>query len=337
MKHVFFLLIQLLGAYYSIAQDSLWITGHYSVRDEIECCKTAKNQLKCIDSLIELNGQKSPSGKNAEAQLFKQQRAFVIYHINAGGIYQRRGNYSEAKIEFSIAETYADSLRKWTKNNQDIEQILSTLQYEKKQWCFDLYRSDLVAFYAYDCAKFFPELNEKDSIAEEIEPADTIQLNPTLVRAKLVNHYGNFYLNDTLRIAHQFVCDSASANYFKKYQSHMLTNLASYPFSEIMLDMSANINNADTLVIKVELIREKNQITKKCSTVYSSCPEYLSDWYLYFFSNLDFNYPRESFTFYVPIVVKAIEPDVYFNLNRVTLADDHYLIEIEKIVPLNPK
>ena len=205
MKHVFFLFIELLGAHYSIAQDSLWITNHYSVYEEIECCKTTKNQLKCIDSLIELNGQKVPSGKNTQARFIKQQKAFVLYHINAGGIYQKRGNYSEAETQFKITETYADSLRKWTKNNQDIEQILSTLQFRKKQWCFDLYRSDSVAFYTYDCAKFFPELTKTDSVIEEIEATDTVQLKPTSIREKPVNHYGNFYLRDTLRIAHQFV------------------------------------------------------------------------------------------------------------------------------------
>ena len=317
-------------------QDSLLITNHYAIYEEIECCKRSKNQLKCIHSLIAANQMLKRSGNPAH-QFIKQRKAFVIYHINAGGIYRRRGNYSEAETQFKIAEKYADSLKNWTKNNQDIEQIMATLQYSKEQWCFDLYTSDSIAFYTCDCAKFFPELNEKDSVTEEIEHWDTLKMSPTLVRTVPVNLYGKFYLNDTLRIDPRFVCDSLSINYFNKNQSHILANLANYPFSEIMREMSAKTDKPDTVIIRIELTREENQITKKCSTVYSTCPEYLSDWYLYFFSNHSFNYPYESISFYVPIVLKSKEPDLYFNLNQISLGDDHYLIEIEKISPLNPK
>jgi hypothetical protein len=330
MKFILFLQFLVFGVTFGHAQDSILITNHYAVVEEIQCCRHVTNQLECIDSLIELSRETKRSNKDYESQFFKQQKALVIYNINAGGINKLRGNHLEAKSRFRIAKKYADSLKRWTSHYQDVERIFATLSEKEREWCFRMYRMDTVAFYACDCAKFFPELNDS---AEVINEASTV-VPPTTVTA-IPKLFGTFYLNDSLRFDPRFISDKTSTAYFKKNQSQILSNLSKQAFSEIMREMSTtgdkNGNQLDSLIIKVDLSNKENQLIKKCSVVYTNSERFISEYYLHLFMNMDFPVTRETVSFYIPIVIKRVESDVYYNLDRTILENDHYLIEYEKL------
>lgn len=329
-----------------LAQDSLIIRDHRFLEDELMAARYSKNQLTFLDSLIVLTQNERPPYKGSGERFFKlQHEKLVILHIDAGWLCRLRGNFDQAYIYLSAGERYLDSLKSYNMYSDELKNTISIYNNIQKQICFNTYQKDTTLFYAWDCAKFFPELSEEESKTDSIAELDTIDTIPGS-SAPMVSHYGEIYLNDTLRFDHRFVLDSISANYFNRIKHSLLSNLSYNSFPEGMRLLE--YNQPDTIIIEVKMYSDTHKRIKECSIAYANCHNMIRDYYLSWFSTMGFGMKLSSgespylfwghtVRFYIPIVIKPEYPDNYNKMDKISINDDHYLIEYEKLKPLDPK
>lgn len=171
---------------------------------------------------------------------------------------------------------------------------------------------------------------------------DTVSIPAT----PIANHFGKIYLNDTLRFNNRFVIDSISGDFFNRTKQSILSKLSYKSFPEGMKLL--NYDRTDTLIIEVKLYYDTNKISRECNIAYSNCHDLIRDHYLSLFSTMEFGlelsygespflFRGASICFYIPIVIKPEVPNNYNRMDRISIQDDHYLIEYEKRRPLDPK
>lgn len=329
MKLIFTILILINASCF--AQDTLPIYSHqYLIAKEINCCNGAKNQLKCIDSLIDVN-LKAPNYANKfdpQKIYLDRFRKLCIYHFYAGFISGFRGNLEQSFVYFDKMESYLDTLSQNGKRDE-FKTLESITLYQKTEFCAKTYRKDTAAFNRCNCMQFFPE------IKDEFETADTTTsaIEKQILPIKFPN-WGEFYINDTLRINKHFVSDSASLIYFKKMlQPLLLTNFLKNPYYfELLGEPSINLIR-DTFIYKLSTKYEKGKYERNCELVFTSSkhPEWF-DYTTLLISNLEFPGFIKDLEIYIPIVMTT---ENTIN-NQVFIHDDHYRIEIRKIPRINP-
>lgn len=330
---VFYILLLFSGI--SFAQDSLFIKYHRFIENELAACRKSKNQLYFLDSLITLaSNEKMPSKGNGERFFKLQHEKLIIYHINAGWVCRFRGDFDQALKYYDRGENYIDSLKKYELYGHELDNAIKAYYHAYEYLCFDTYREDTSLFYAWDCARFFPELNEEvidTDTAINTEHADS----SSIPSVPPVNHYGKIYLDDTLRFDHQFTLDSTSAAYFKSIKRSLLSHLSYKSFPEGM--RALKYDQADTIILEINIQNDLTTIKRECKVVYANCHSIIRDYYLHLFSSMQFApvlFPGNSVKFYVPIVIKPEIPNNYNKMDRIIISDDHYLIEYEKIKPI---
>lgn len=311
------------------AQDSIPTYGSRNlIAKEINCCIGNQNQLKCIDSLIDVT-LKTPSlsGKIDPRKAYSDRlRKLGHYHFIAGFISGLRGNLYESFAYFDKMESYIDSLNQNKKGNELIE-LKSMARFQKTKFCTETYYIDTAMFNRCDCKQFFPEFKEDDTI--KVISGSTYLNKPEI---KYPN-WGEFYINDTLRINKQFVSDSTSIIYFKKIlRLQILPKLLQNPYYfEMLGDPSINLIR-DTIIYKLSSKYGKGKYERSCELVFTSSqhPERFEH-FLLLMSNIEFLSFIEGLEIYIPIVVTT-ENSV--NVNKANIYDDHFLIEVIKLKPI---
>lgn len=315
------------------AQDTLQnYRHHYLIEKEITSCKSASNQLNCIDSLIQVN-LKDPdySGKvDYYKTYFNRYKKLVLYYSYAGYISGLRGNLEQSLAYFDQMEIYLDTL---SKNNRDegFIDLKNVAHYQKIEFCSKAYREDSVLFNRCNCMQFFPEY--KDETVTEDTVTSQIQNQKPVVKYP---NWGEFYINDTLRINNHFVSDSSSIIYFKKILKPLIqTKLLQNPvYFEMLGDPNMYIKR-DTIIYKLSAKYEKGKYERKCEAVFTTSknPE-IFDLILFVLGNIELPGHVKSLEIYIPIVVTTENSN---NTNNVNIHDDHFLVEIKKIPRLDPK
>lgn len=307
------------------AQDTLPIYSHrYLIEKEINCCVGAKNQLKCIDSLIGVN-LKAPdyAGKFDPQKVYLNRlRKLCIYHFNAGLISGLRGHLDQSFVYFDKMESYLDTLSLNGKMDE-FETLKQVTVYQKTELCAKTYRKDTAAFNRCNCMQFFPEIKDESVTSDTVSPP----------KEKLVVKYpnwGEFYIADTLRINKGFVSDSISIVYFNQLLKPLIHDklLENQLYLETLGEPSMNIKS-DTIIYKLSVHYEKGKYERNCELVFTSSehPERF-DYLMLLIGNLELFI--QKLEIYIPIVVTT---ESSFN-NYVHVHDDHYLLEIRKIPPV---
>lgn len=316
-----------------IAQDTLG--SHYLIGDEILCCFGTKNQLTCIDSLIQINSKSVHiSGKtNAKKVRVNQLRKLTYYHLNAGYICGMRGNLIESFAYFNKMEMYLDSLNQVGKGN-DFAELKGMSHYQKAKFCSIAYKKDIIAFNSCNCMQYFKATNE------DIQTVDSNFSNGEKDNVPLKNPYwGKLYKNDTLRIKNEFISDKNSIRYYEEIlQSVLLNKLQQNPaYFEMLGDPSLRITS-DTLIYKLTTVYKNASLFRSCELVFSTSKHLNSfEYFTMLIGNIEFP-PFNSTTLknlnvFIPIVITTIESES----NRVYIHDDHIKIEIKKIKAIDPK
>lgn len=322
--------ISLLFGSVLFAQDSLIISSHRFLNDEFNASKNSKNQLMFLDSLILLTINEAPPSKGNGERFYRiQNEKLVILHIDAGWICRLRGKYNEAHIYLSKGEQYLDSLKTYNLYSDEFKNTIGAYNNMQKQICYDTYQKDTTIFYSWDCAKFFPELNE-----------DPLTVNDTLAsdstnKLHSESHFGNFYLNDSLRIKPQFICDSRGITYFNSIQHILLNELRHNPLPQLLLEIMVNqAFSQDTLIIRLHLENRTNKILRESSIAFSTRSQDVFKYYLSFINSI--NYPNipEEVSFYIPIILRPESPNNYNKMHRVVIDDGYFLIEYETPKPV---
>lgn len=330
MKHITFLLFYITTSS-CFAQDTLLISSYPLTDKEMSCCKGVKNQLNCLDSLIQ-NNQKATkiSGKvNHEKVYFDRFRKLVVYTYNAGFISSRRGNIEQAFIYFNLTEKYLDTLKQNNKIN-DFKDFDKAVYYQKLDVCGQTYFKDTSLFNQCNCAQFFPELTVEDEKTDTISQIERI--SPKLNNGR--NLFGEFYWNDTLRFNNYFVSDSVSIAYFNQTKNQILHNLRQKQiYFEMFREPDFNLK-MDTIIIKVSINNVPGSYERKCEVVHSSF-QLLSDYFLALFGTMEFPYSKNSISFYIPLVITPKKPSNYNKMDKIIIDDDHILIEYEKVKPIS--
>lgn len=328
MKFSLFILILINTSCF--AQDSIPFSSHYVVDNEIKCCFRAKNQLHCLDSLIQLN-LKTPeySGKENRRKVYLDRyRKLFIYHLNAGYVSGFRENLVQSFSYFDLSEHYLDTLKQNGKDDEfkDFKEII---RYQKTEFCSKTYFKDTALFNQCNCAQFFPEIKDEFVIADTATSPNEKQILPI----KYPN-WGEFYINDTLRINKQFVSDSAGIVYFKKVmQPLLLTKLQQNPVY-MLGDPAMNLKR-DTIIYKLSSKYVKGSYERKCELVFASSqnPEKY-DHLMILLSNMEFPGFINNLALFIPIVVTT---ENSIDTNKATIYDDHFLIEVIKLKRIDPK
>lgn len=322
--------ISLLFSSLLFAQDSLIISSHRFLNDEFNACKNSKNQLMFLDSLILLTINETPPSKGNGERFYRiQNEKLVILHIDAGWICRLRGKYNEAHIYLSKGEQYLDSLKSYNLYSDEFKNTIGAYNNMQKQICYDTYQKDTTIFYSWDCAKFFPELNE-----------DPLTVNDTLAsdstnKLHYESHFGKFYLNDSLRIKPQFICDSSGITYFNSIQHILLNELRYNQLPQLLLEIMVNQPfRQDTLIIRLHLENRTNKILRESSIAFSTRSQDVFKYYLSLINSI--NYPNipEEVSFYIPIILRLESPNNYNKMHRVVIDDGYFLIEYETPKPV---
>ncbi len=333
MKSILLILVFAFSSHSLLSQDSLFIINHYAILDMQEKCKHQSNQLDCIYEQIGMYRNHVASEKNWKYEFIKRKRALLICHLNASWIYRLRGNYESCLQEFAIAESYVDSLKQWDSFDERMEDIMQRVQFIEKDWCFRAYRQDSSAFYACNCERLFPELNNDSTSTEKEED----NITPTPTRKEPLYRFGQFISNDTLIIAPEFVSNQAGTAYFETHQIMILEKLKRIPFSEILREISAITSpQRDTLILRIELISSTTEQIKKCSIVKSCRVPHGDSYYNNAFMQMSLDFPRETVVFYVPLVLQPVEYSACCTMDSISLGADHFLIQYERGRPLRP-
>ena len=314
------------------AQDSLIISSHPLLNSELTACKYSRNQLTFLDSLILLTENEHPPYKGSSERFFKiKNEKLVILHIDAGWLCRLRGNFDQAHVYLSNGERFLDSLKSNGHYSDELKNTIGAYNNIQKEICYQTYQNDTSTFFAWDCAKFFPELNE--------DPTNGLDTLLSISTDTTTNHqesyYGQFYMNDSLRIKGQFICDSIGVSYFNSIQHSLLNELKYNALPQLLLEMMANQPfRQDTLIIKVNLENKTNKILKESSIAFSTRPQGVFNYYLSFFNAI--NYPNipEQVSFYIPIILRPESPNNYNKMHRIVIDDAYFLIEYELSKPI---
>ncbi len=318
------------------AQDTLPIFRdnyhNYLIEKEINCCKSARDQLKCVDSLIQFTLKNIDYlGKGNYPKIyFDQHRKLLLYHFYAGNISGLRGDLEQSLAYFKQMEIYFDTLSKNKKDERFID-LKYVAHYQKIEFCSKAYREDSVLFNRCNCMQFFPE-SENEITRDTIIPD-----NKLVLEVKKQEFWGEFYRNDTLRIDNNFVSSSSSIAYFKKVmQPLILQKLLQNPpvFSEILGDPSLNLKR-DTIICKLSSKYTKGNYEKKCEIVFASSKNAEKlDFLLILLTNMEFPGFMNNIEIFIPIVVTTENTK---NANKATIYDDHFLVEALKLKRIEPK
>lgn len=149
----------------SYGQDTLAFNHHPLIETEIACCRVSKNQLKCIDSLIQVN-LKEPdySGKVDHSKVyFNRYRKLVLYYSYAGNISGLRGNLEQSLGYFEQMEKYLDTLSQNNKDEGFID-LKYSAHTQKVEFCNKAYREDSVLFNRCNCMQFYPEIKDEQHV-----------------------------------------------------------------------------------------------------------------------------------------------------------------------------
>lgn len=196
----FFIPILILISVSCYGQDTLAFNHHPLIEKEITCCRGSKNQLKCIDSLIQVN-LKEPdySGKvDYNKTYFNRYKKLMLYYSYAGNISGLRGNLEQSLGYFEQMEKYLDTLSQ-NKKDEDFIDLKYIAHYQKIEFCSKAYREDSVLFNRCNCIQFFPEIKDELVIVDttsitqvqksEINVQNKIEpSNSTQPERNIVNH-----------------------------------------------------------------------------------------------------------------------------------------------------
>lgn len=309
------------------AQDSIPIYSHqYLIEKEITCCKSAKNQLKCVDSLIQAN-LKDPdySGKGDNSKVyFNRYRKLLIYNFNAGIISGLRGDLERSFTYFDLSEHYLDTLKQNGKVDE-FEDYQKLIRYQKTEFCYKMYLEDTILFNQCNCAQFFPTIGQNEITLDTIIPTT----KDDFLAKKRHPLWGEFYQHDTLRINNHFVSDSASIVYFKKIMRPLiLSKLQQNPIYFEMLGNPAMNLKRDTIIYKFSAKYVKESYERKCEVVFTSSqnPEKFN-YILILIANIELPAFINDLEIYIPIVVTT---ENSIDTNKANIYDDHFLIEVIK-------
>lgn len=191
------------------AQDTLQnYRHHYLIEKEITSCKSASNQLNCIDSLIQVN-LKDPdySGKvDYYKTYFNRYKKLALYYSYAGYISGSRGNLEQSLAYFNQMEIYLDTLSK-NKRDEGFIDLKHLARYQTTEFCIKAFRDnnelfkDTVLFNRCNCMWFSPEIKDKfvimdtTSITQKQKPENKVQnkiepKNSSQPKSYIVNHPG---------------------------------------------------------------------------------------------------------------------------------------------------
>lgn len=313
-------------------QDTLAFNHHPLIEKEITYCRGSKNQLKCIDSLIQVTLKNTDySGKgNYPKAYFNRCKKLVLYYSYAGNLSGLRGYLEQSFAYFKQMEIYLDTLNQNGKDKDFID-LKGMAQISKTEFCRKAYFNDTIQFNQCNCIQFFPKFKDEIAIIDTTSP-------PRENQKPVVEYpnWGEFYINDTLRMNKNFMSDSTSIIYFKKILKPLIqTKLLQNPvYFEMLGDPNMNIKR-DTIIYKLFAKYEKGKYERKCETVFTTSknPE-IFDLILFVMGNIELSGHVKSLEIYIPIVVTTENSN---NTNNVNIHDDHFLMEIKKIPFIEPK
>lgn len=331
MKHVLTFIFLFFG-FVLIAQDSLIISSHRFLYKELIACGHSKNQLLFLDSLILRTQHERPPSKGSGQRFFKiQNEKLVILHIDAGWLCRLRCDFKLAHEYLDKGKGYLDSLKKYGLYDDELKNTMDAYNYMQKEICYQTYRKDTTLFFAWDCATFFPELNEYPVITSDTLSSDSTNR----INDHQKEDFGTFYLNDSLRIKKQFTSDSAGVAYFNSIRFNLLNELRHSTIPELLLEMMVNQPfRQDTLILKLSLECYSDKILKESSLAFSTVQPAISRYYLTFFSNIKYHNVPEKVSFFIPIILRPESPNNYNEMHRVVMDDGYFLIEYKRPNPI---
>jgi hypothetical protein len=268
------------------------------------------------------------SGKfNSQKAYLDRLRKLGLYHFNAGIISGLRGDLDKSFLYFDKMEFYLDTLNRNGKGDE-FKSLKSFMVYQKTMFCANTYIKDTSTFNRCNCMQFFPQIEDESIVTDSSKTSSKTQ-----IRTSKYPYWGEFYMNDTLRINKHFVSDSNSINYFNNlFQPVILTKLIQNPYFLEMLGEPSISLIKDTLIYKLSSNYEKGKYDRNCELVFTSSkfPEKF-DHFMFIISNMEFPGFIKDFEIYIPIIVTT---QVSINTNQVSIYDDHFLIEVKKIKPI---
>lgn len=156
---------------------------YYLVKEELSACKSKNNQLKCIDSLIQLNLKKPDySGKVDRQKVYLNRlRKLAIYHFIGGEISGLRGKLEQSFAYFKQMESYLDTLHQ---HKDELEDLKAMAHYLQIDFCTKTYSTDTLAFNRCNCMQFFPSNPDNNSsqisqavpATNKIIPVDSVKI-----------------------------------------------------------------------------------------------------------------------------------------------------------------
>lgn len=308
---------------HGLAQDTLpnFVYQHL-IEKEINCCRGEKDQLKCVDSLIQINLSSATNSEKSNAQKsdLDRLRKLSIYHFTAASMIGLRGNLEESFIYFERTQRFLDTLSQNGKADE-AENLKALIVYQKTELCAKTYLKDTVVFNRCNCMQFFPE------IRDESQTTDT----STVPLTKYPN-WGAFYIHDTLRFDPHFVSDSVSIVYFSRVLQPLIqSKLLNHPAYYEMLGDPALSLVRDTVIYRLSCKYENGKYERNCEVVFTSS-QYLErfDYISLLIGNMEYPGLIKDLNIYIPLVFTT---ENTIN-NSAYVYDDHFRIEIEKIKPI---
>src|SRR5690606_14257756 len=103
---------------------------------------------------------------------------------------------------------------------------------------------------------------------------------------------------------------------------------------EMLGDPTLNFKR-DTIIYKLSTKYEKSKSERKCEIVFTTSEnQVIFDFILTVLSNMELSGHVKNLEIYIPIVVTTKNS---YPSSSVSIYDDHYLMEVRKIPPINPK
>lgn len=170
MKTFFTLFIFCVTALSVFGQDSIPDYGSRRLMDlEIECCIGRQNQLKCVDSLINVTlNAPNYSGQTDPRKIYSDRlRKLAHYHFIAGGICEFRGDFYESFAYYDKMKSYIDTLNQGkTEKEKELIGLITMAIYQKHKFCREI--KDKALYNRCDCEQFLLKFEEKDEDIEVI-------------------------------------------------------------------------------------------------------------------------------------------------------------------------
>lgn len=349
-KHLIFLTTVFI--YNSSIGQCLNIGGYGFVHKEVKYCNDTHDEKGCYDYLINLYDSTlklhyagiNSSALNEEVSKFNYMpgnhdhaptslstfyKKLILFNIKTGGLAFEKGQ--NFMSYFKHTNIYIDSLAQIKPKDDDLVNFKHLTYLCARNCCYYTYHKDTALFFKLEC----------DSLFREFDPIDSSSTVATSEATVKVDHhpapkipYGQFNINDTLRINRSFVSNEKGIEYLKHNQSYLLEQIRYKTIGSQFTPLS--YEETDTIIVLLEVNFNENSIQRKVSMVYSSAPELASSFLLTKLNEIPLKYSQEI-KLYLPFVIRPEQKKAMNHFNRVTIGKDHFLIEYEVLRPIESK